>query len=188
MTERKGFFLRPFGEPDPLPVLQSEWDALARKFVLPVAGARPDHARLHFLQLASELDAFQRNWAARADQHPALGERLRMAADSLRNLLEQARMAFEAGERQRVEQQQARDRQRWEQQRRDAEHQARLAQTQREIQDIYDGIRQQQRVANDRRNAAWRAVHFPETTCACGRSKMPHHLFCWDCSPGRRGW
>lgn len=196
MSDHKSsFFLRPFGQPDLLKALEAEWAALSKKILLPQGTPRPDHARLHFFQLAQELDAFQRRWSAQADTQANLQERLQAASQSLQGLLDQARWAYEAVERQRIEQQKLEDQRRWSQHqeqqlqaRRQAEHQAKLAQTHREIQAIYDDIRHQQKVSHERRNASWQAANFPATTCSCGRSKMAHHLFCWDCSPGRRAW
>ncbi|MBX3166923.1 MAG: hypothetical protein KF760_05910 [Candidatus Eremiobacteraeota bacterium] len=191
----QGFFKRPFGQAPAgataLAQLQADWDGLAAR-ISPLAGSRPDHARLQFFQLSADLDAFLRKWAPAAESQPQLQQRLQTARQSLCHLLQEAKALFEGNERQRLEQQRSLDRQRWQalqEQKRQAEHQARLKQTEQEIQAIYQSIRVNQQVAQERQQATWRAAHFPDTTCACGRAKMPNHLWCWDCAPGRRlGW
>lgn len=187
---QQGFFKRPWGAAESsqdLQLLQAEWDNLAQR-IRPPADSRPDHVRLYFFQISWDLEAFLRKWTPLAESQPQLQKRLQTAQQSLQNLLNEAKSAFEASERQRVEAQRLHDQQRWAQlheQKRQAEQQAHLRQTEREIQAIYDDIRAQQQKSQQRQHAMWRAAHFPETTCACGRSKMPHHLWCWDCAPGR---
>lgn len=183
---QQGFFKRPWqsARPAALESFQKEWEALAARISAPIGG-RPDHARLHLFQLSAELDAFLRRWTPVAEAQP----RLQSAYQSMAQLLQDARAVFEGSERQRVEQQRVADQRRWEsqlEQQRQAEHQARLRQTQQETQAIYEGIRNNQRAAQERQHANWMASNFPETTCACGRAKMANHLFCWDCAPGRR--
>lgn len=184
---QQGFFNRPFGQTAQkagAEAFQKEWEELAGRIQAPVGG-RPDHSRLCFLQLTSELDTFLRKWSSLPETRSLVGT----AHQSLSQLLAEARSLFEARERGGVEQQRMADQRRWEsaqEQKRQAEHQSRLRQTELEIQAIYEGIRTNQRVAQERQHANWMAAHFPDTTCACGRAKVPNHLFCWDCAPGRR--
>ena len=193
-TMSQGFFLRPFGQPQtptPMQQFQAEWDGLAAR-VAPPQGSRPDHVRLHFFQVSAALDAFLRKWTPQTENVPQLQPRLQMAQQSLYHLLQEARAVFEGNERLRVDHQRALDQQRWDtaqEQKRQAEHQARLRQTEQEVQSIYEGLRANQRMDQERRHATWMAANFPDTTCVCGRAKMANHLWCWDCAPGRRfGW
>lgn len=202
----QGFFKRPFGAPSEdelLTQLRAEWQGLSAT-VCPSLD-RPDHALLHFFQFSQKLDGWVREWGARADAHRY--DRLRAALDearqSLQGLLAEAKQLFETARAQRVANQQTLDQRRWqeeqarlERQRREADHrrtmaerEAKLQQTYQEINDIHASIRQNQRLSSERQSAMWRSAHFPDSTCACGRSKIVNQPCCWDCANrGRSFW
>lgn len=193
-----------FGEPGPnwktltppqprseghLVEFRKQWDHLAQR-VSPT-DPRPAQAITHFFEFTRDLDRWIREWGAIADAEndTRLRQLIQEAHLSLRDLVQEARAAFEAARQQRVEQQQQADMARWQQQqqqaahqRQEAEHQARLDATHRDIQDIYSSIRANARRSSERRQAMWNASMYPDTYCVCGKAKLLHHPCCWDCA------
>ena len=208
----RGYFLREtFGvakqsksqEDELLSQLRDEWQGLSER-VCPSL-ERPGHALVHFLQFSHQLDAWVREWGAKADAHnyQRLRQTLGEAQQSLRALLAEAKQLFESLRAQRVTEQQNLDQKRWQEEQNrlvreqhDAEHrrnmaqrEAQLKQTHREIDAIYESVRQNNRMAAERQGAMWKAAHFPDSTCACGRGKIINQPCCWDCANrGRTYW
>lgn len=206
MTDGKqGFFRHEFGQPASSRhgvSFRAEWDDLARR-VYPSTEAQA-HGITHFFQFAQNLDQWIRGWGVVADRDndAQLRSLIGQAQLSLTTLLQEARSAFEQQRLQRVNLQQQEDQIRWAQEsarqareaehserlRRQAEHEQRLRQTHQEIAQIYSDIAAQRRRSADYQGALWRQSMFPDTTCACGRSKLSNHGVCWECANRGRGY
>ena len=198
--EKSGFFKHPWGgkPPEPNPLHQdfrSQWDDLSARVCPDLSNP---NSTFHFFQFSQQLDRWVREWGAVADREndQRLRELIAQAHESLKDLLNEAKQLFERERSDRVALQQQQDRQRWaveqanrrrleeeaERRRRKAESDALLQKTNQEIADIYSSIAASRRESAARQNAMWRSAHFPETTCACGRSKISNQPCCWDCA------